>query len=180
MAFRLINIVCAALWLSSCLFGQEVDEYQVKAAFLYNFAKFVEWPPEAFKSARDPILVCVLGHNPFGGALEEVIRGKSIDGRSFAFREVSNAPQARACQILFVSSSDGKRFRALTADLKSAGILTVGETQGFATGGGVINFKLEDGHVRFEINVDAAEHAQLRISSKLLGLAQIVKTEKPR
>lgn len=157
-----------------------MDEYQVKAAFVYNFAKFVEWPPEEFKTPKDPILVCVLGHNPFGTSLEDVIRGKTIEGRGFAFRQVANVEQADACQILFVSSEDGKRFRALARSLKTAGILTVGEMQGFAADGGIINFKLDGDRVRFEINVDAAEHAQLHISSKLLNLAQIVKTEKSR
>jgi len=158
--------------------GQGIEEYQVKAAFLYNFAKFVEWPAPAFKTAQDPIFVCVLGQNPFGKALEEVIRAKSIEGRPVVFRQVTGAEEADACQILFVSSTEGKHFRSLYANLKPAGILTVGETQGFAANGGVINFKLDGGHVRFEINVDAAERAQLHISSKLLSLAQIVKTEK--
>jgi hypothetical protein len=178
MALRLVTVFIAALSLTGRAPGQEMDEYQVKAAFLYNFAKFVEWPPESFKSAKDPVLVCVFGHNPFGNGLEEVIRGKTIEGRTFAFRQVSNAEQASACQILFVSSSDGRRFRTLAGSLKSAGILTVGESDGFALNGGVINFKLEDGRVRFQINVGAAEHARLHISSKLLGLAQIVKGDK--
>jgi hypothetical protein len=122
----------------------------------------------------------VLGHNPFGSGLEDVIRGKTIDGRGFAFRQVSNAEQASACQILFVSSEDGKRFHSLARSLKPSGILIVGETQGFAADGGIINLKLDGDRVRFEINVDAAEHAQLHISSKLLSLAQIVRTEKSR
>ena len=180
MAFRLVTVVLAGMLLAPVVDAQMIDEYQVKAAFLYNFAKFVEWPSESFKTSRDAIRICVLGHNPFGSFLEEAIHGKSIEGRTFAFRQVSNAEEATGCQILFVGSSDGKRFRSLAQSLKSAGILTVGETQGFASNGGVINFKLEDGRVRFEINVDAAEHAQLHISSKLLGLAQIVKTEKLR
>lgn len=166
--------------MGQALRGQAMDEYQVKAAFLYNFAKFVEWPPEEFKTPKDPILVCVLGHNPFGTSLEDAIRGKTIDGRGFALRQVSNAEQASACQILFVSSEDGKRFRSLARNLKPAGILTVGEMQDFAVEGGIINFKLDGDRVRFEINVNAAEHAQLHISSKLLSLAQIVKTEKSR
>lgn len=180
MAYRLATVAFAGMLLASGVHGQEIDEYQVKAAFLYNFAKFVEWPAEAFKTPKDPITVCVLGHNPFGSGLEDVIRGKSIEGRAVAFRQVANAAEASACQILFISSSDGKRFRSLEGSLKTAGILTVGEVQGFASSGGVINFTLDDGHVRFEINVAAAEHAQLRISSKLLSLAQIVKTEKLR
>ena len=180
MAFRLVTAALAGMLLAPGVDAQMIDEYQVKAAFLYNFAKFVEWPPEAFKTSRDPIRICVLGHNPFGGFLEEAIHGKSIEGRAFVFRQVSGTEEATGCQILFIGSSDTRRFRSLAQSLKPAGILTVGETQGFASDGGVINFKLEDGRVRFEINVDAAEHAQLHISSKLLGLAQIVKTEKPR
>lgn len=162
------------------LLAQTMDEYQVKAAFLYNFAKFVEWPPEEFRTPKDPILVCVLGHNPFGSSLEDAIRGKNIDGRGLALRQVATAEQAGACQILFVSSEDEKRFHAMGRSLKHAGLLTVGEMQGFTAEGGIINFKLDGDRVRFEINVDAAEQAQLHISSKLLSLAQIVKTEKPR
>jgi hypothetical protein len=175
MLFRFLIVVLAAMLLSPCARGQALDEYQVKAAFLYNFAKFVEWPAESFKTSRDPILVCVLGHNPFGNALEDAIRGKSLAGRTFAYRHVSDAESASACQILFVGVEESKRFRSLLENLKPMGILTVGEAQGFAADGGVINFKLDDGRVRFEINVNAAEHEQLHISAKLLSLAQIVK-----
>jgi YfiR/HmsC-like len=180
MTFQFTTLVFLGMLLPSATRGQEIDEYQVKAAFLYNFAKFVEWPSRTFRTPQDPILVCVLGHNPFGNALEETIRGKSIEGRAFAFRQVADAQEANLCQILFVSSAEGKHFRALWGNLSPPGILTIGEVEGFAAGGGVINFKLEGGRVRFEINVDAAEHAQLHISSKLLGLAEIVKTEKLR
>jgi YfiR/HmsC-like len=178
MVFRFAAVIFAGMLLTLGAAGQALDEYQVKAAFLYNFAKFVEWPPEAFKTPRDPILVCVLGHNPFGNALEEAIRGKSIAGRTFAYRHVLDAESASACQILFVGSEESKHFRALLESLKPMGILTVGEAQGFAADGGVINFRLDDGRVHFEINVDAAEHEQLHISAKLLSLAQIVKSEK--
>jgi hypothetical protein len=160
--------------------GQVIEEYQVKAAFLYNFVKFVEWPSQAFETPKDPITICVLGHNPFGNALEEVIRGKSIGGRAIVFREVNHVEQANSCQILFVGAADNKRYRSLCVNLKPVGVLTVGEAQGFAVGGGMIHFTLDAGRVRFEINVEAAEHAQLHISSKLLSLAQIVKTEKIR
>ena len=173
-------VLVAALVAVSMAMAQTAEEYQVKAAFLYNFAKFVEWPTQTFKTPQDPVVVCVLGHNPFGSALEEAIRGKSIEGRAFAFRQVAYAEDASACQILFVSSAEGKRFRSLCGNLRPAGILTVGEAPGFAADGGVINFKLDGGHVRFEINVDAAEREQLHISSKLLSLAQIVKAEKLR
>ena len=178
MFSRLAIIVVAGVLLSARAHGQVLEEYQVKAAFLYNFAKFVEWPADAFRTSKDPIVICVLGHNPFGRNLEEVIRGKSIEGRSLDLRQVDQAQQANACHILFVSASDGKQFRTLASSLKPSGMLTVGEVQGFASRGGVVNFKMEDGRVRFEVNVDVAEHEQLHISSKLLSLAQIVKTEK--
>jgi hypothetical protein len=161
---------------ATCAGGQEMQEYRVKAAFLYNFAKFVEWPPQAFKTPQDPIAICVLEPNPFGTALAELIRGKSIDGRPIVFRIVQEAEEAGACQILFVSASAEKRFRSLEGNLRPAGVLTVGEAPGFAADGGVLNFKLDAGRVRFEINLDAARRAQLNISSKLLSLGQIVKT----
>ena len=87
------------------------DEYRVKAAFLYNFAKFVEWPPQAFKSPSDPIVIGVLGKNPFGDALADEVAGKTLGGRAFQVREVTDAQQASGCQIVFVSSSERKRLR---------------------------------------------------------------------
>jgi len=180
MALSLVVALFALVALSSPIRAQEAEEYEVKAAFLYNFAKFVEWPSQAFKTPQDPILVCVLGHTPLEHTLEQVLRGKSVEGRQFAFRQISDAEEALGCRILFVGSAQNKRFRQLCETLKPAGILTVGEAEGFAASGGVINFKLQDGRLRFEINVDAAEHAQLQISSKLLSLAQIVKTGRQR
>jgi len=182
MRLLTIAVTCFSVLLSPSAQAQEAEEYEVKAAFLYNFAKFVEWPSQAFKTPQDPLLVCILGRSPLEQSLEQVLRGKSVEGRRFTFRQVTGAEDAGGCRILFVSSAESKRFRALGGSLKPEGILTVGEAQGFAASGsgGVINFKLEGGRVRFEINVDAAEHAQLQISSKLLSLAQIVKTEKLR
>jgi hypothetical protein len=152
--------------------GQSADEYQVKAAFLFNFARFVDWPPQTFKHPGDPMSICVLGTNPFGRALDEAVSGKSIEGRKFVVRLVPDIPQAGGCQILFIASREKKILQSATL----VGVLTVGESEGFTAGGGVIGFKLEGGKVRLEINVDAAEQRKLRISSKLLSLAQIVKT----
>jgi hypothetical protein len=148
------------------------DEYQVKAAFLFNFAKFVEWPADAFKGSDDPITICVLGQNPFGTALEEVVRDKTVGSRAFVVRDVPNAQHASKCQIVFVSASERKRSHSLLEDLKGHSILTVGETEDFTSNGGVINFKLKDARVRIEIDLGAAERAKLRISSKLLSLAE--------
>lgn len=156
--------------------AQTIDEYQVKAAFLYNFAKFVEWPALTFKTDKDPLRICVLGQNPFGNALVEGVGGKTVLGRPLVVSGISDPGQGADCQIVFVGSSERKRLRSIFADLRMTGILTVGESEGFATQGGIVNFKLEDGRVRLEINIEAAGQAKLRISSKVLSLAQIVNT----
>jgi hypothetical protein len=155
--------------------GQPVDEYEAKAAFLYNFALFVKWPANSFTSSKDPITICILGRNPFGHALEEAVRGKVVEGRSFIIRQVSDARPPCGCQILFVNSSERKRFRSMAGTLQGAAVLTVGEAAEFTADGGVINLKLERGRVRLEINLEAAGREEYRISSKLLSLAQIVK-----
>jgi YfiR/HmsC-like len=159
--------------------GQTVDEYQVKAAFLYNFAKFVEWPAGEFKSPGDPIVICVLGRNPFGPLLEQAIMGKQIDGRSLLTREVSGIRECGGCNLLFIGASEKKRWPAVLESLKTDSVLTVGETVNFAAAGGIINFKRDAGKVSFEINVYAAQRARLKISSKLLSLAKIIKDDKP-
>ena len=151
-----------------------LDEYQVKAAFLFNFAKFVEWPAAAFKNAAEPISICVFGGNPFGSLLEDAVKGKTVGGRGFVVREVSNSQQTANCHVLFVNASGRKRVptRALLIGLKTGNILTVGESDDFIANGGVINFKLKDARVRIEIDAEAAEQANFRISSKLRSLAE--------
>jgi hypothetical protein len=156
--------------------AQTIDEYQVKAAFLYNFAKFVEWPALTFKTDKDPVRICVLGQDPFGSALGDAVGGKTVLGRSFALSDISSADEVTDCQILFISSSERKHLRSIFAELRTTGILTVGETEGFAAEGGIVNFKLSGGRVHLEINIEAAGQAKLRINSSVLSLAQIVKT----
>jgi YfiR/HmsC-like len=152
-----------------------VDEYRVKAAFLFNFAKFVEWPPETFASADEPIGICVLGQNPFGSVLEETVRGKVVANRTLVIRQISNTQQGSKCHIVFVSASEGKRSLVFLEELKSKRVLTISETDGVNWDGGVIGLSLKDGRVRIEIDLAAAERAGLRISSKLLSLAEIKK-----
>ena len=171
---------CLALLLAGirvvCAQSAAADEYRIKAAFVYNFAKFVEWPAASFKNASDPITICVLG-NPFGDRLEATVRGKQIDERRLIVREVSSVADTTGCHILFVSA-DARRVAAVLERLKTVPTLTVGESANFSTEGGVIGFRLENDKVRLEINTCAAERAGLRISSKLLSLATIVKDEK--
>jgi YfiR/HmsC-like len=168
----LIAVLCAAAVGSAI--GQ-IDEYQVKAAFIFNFAKFIEWPTRSFPKPGDPIVICILGQNPFDDHLTGAIQGKIWNGRGFAVLQIVDLPSKSRCQILFVTSSERQHFRSLAGSLKGSGILTVGETPGFIDDGGIINLKLEGGKIRFEINVDAAEQSQLIVSSKLLSLAQIIK-----
>jgi hypothetical protein len=151
------------------------DEYTVKAAFLYNFVKFVDWPAEAFKRGDDPIRICALGESPIGLALDETVRGKTFAGRPLAAIRISEPSQTSDCQMVFVSSSGQKTLRSILPKMRTTGLLTVGEEDGFAEAGGMINLKLQDGKIHLEINAEAAERAQLRLSSKLLSLARIVK-----
>ncbi len=157
--------------------AQGPSEYQVKAVFLLNFAKFVEWPNNSPGDAHDPASLCIVGDDPFGAILNQTVRGKAVNGHELAVKRFKRGEDARGCQIVFISSSETKRLHGILESLKGTSVLTVGETEGFAQRGGIINFVLEDNRVHFEVNVEAAERAGLRISSKLLSLAKIVKDE---
>jgi YfiR/HmsC-like len=172
---RLSLPVLLGLPLIAASSARPMDEYQVKAAFLYNFARFVEWPQEAFQDANDPFAICVLGQDPFGRALDDVAAGKKIEGRAVAVRRISEARRANGCRILFVSSSEPKRVLATLASMSERGVLTVGEADNATSEGMIIDLTLEEGKVRFEIHTEAAGREKLRFSSKLLSLATILK-----
>jgi hypothetical protein len=157
---------------------QQIDEYQVKAAFIYNFAKFVQWPAGAFQGPNEPIAICLLGEDPFGRSLEDTVAGRVIEGRSFVVRHISNLKQVEGCKVLFVSAKQDKHVPATLADIRLDGILTIGESDVPGGDGVVINFRVDNGKVRFDINVEAAEREKLRISSRLLSLAHVVETNK--
>lgn len=147
------------------------SEYQVKAAFLFNFAKFVEWPPQAFAGPTSPIVIGILGENPFGDDLERTIRDKTVNNRPFTIKEIRSLPEATNCHILFISTSEKKRLSEIFESLRGATVLTVGETERFVETGGMINLVKEADKIRFQINDGAAKGAGLKISSKLLNLA---------
>jgi hypothetical protein len=147
-------------------------EYELKAAFLFNFVKFVEWPPEAFAGARSPLTICVYGQDPFGASLDGVVRGESLGERSLLVQRPETLDDLRDCHVLFVSRSERQRMPEVLARVEGAPVLTVGDTDGFLRAGGMINFVLEENKVRFLINQEAAERSGLRISSKLLRLAK--------
>lgn len=156
--------------------GQEAREYQLKAAFLYNFAKFTQWPGNAFKDSSAPLVLCVLGEDPFGEAID-LIKGRPIKARKLEVKRVKRVQDLESCHILFVSSSEKKRLAEIMAALTNSSILTVGETDTFIKYGGIIKFIEVKNKVRFEINAEAMKHAELKISSQLLKLAHVVRTE---
>ncbi len=149
-------------------------EYQLKAAFLFNFAKFVDWPPSSFATPGAPFSICIFGDDPFGGAIDSTLKGQSIRGRAVSIQRVQELTQLRHCQVAFVASSEQHHLHEILQSVRGASVLLVGESPGFAAAGGAIQFQMDDNHVRFSINPDAAERAGLRVSWKLLSLATIV------
>ncbi len=150
-------------------------EYQIKAAFLYNFTMFIEWPPEAFPSPSAAIKLCVLGEDPFGDDLEQTIRGKLINGRTVVVQRFQGMQGLDGCHVLFVSTSEQRHLSQILESLKGRSVLTVGEMERFAAAGGMINFTMQEHKVRFEINVDVTQRAGLKLSSQLLKLATIIR-----
>jgi hypothetical protein len=159
---------------SSEAHSQTVSEYQLKAAYLYNFAKFVEWPADAFAGPNAPLRICVLGQDPFAGDLEQITAGKTVNGRTIQVDHVPEVSQARTCHIVFISSAKNDEIRRTLEGLRGASVLTVGDAKDFVALGGIINLVLEDSRIRFEVNLKAAERERLKISAKLLSLARLV------
>ena len=151
-----------------------VTEYQVKAAFLYNFAKFVEWPPGSFSDGSAPLRICIFGQDPFGQELRDITREKTVNGRKLQVDQVVDLRLARTCHILFIPSSEKAQLTRIFESLRGTDALTVGDAKGFVQQGGMINFVLENNRVQFEVNRKAAEQAGLKISSKLLSVAKVV------
>jgi hypothetical protein len=154
--------------------AQTATEYQVKAAYVYNFAKFVEWPAQDFPSSDAPIHICVLNNPPFERELNQIVKGKTINGRGIAIVSVKNAEESRACHILFTNASQDSQTRAILETLSHRSVLTVGETAGFVEKGGIINFIVVDDRVQFQVNHRVANEVGLRISSRLLSVAKLV------
>lgn len=149
-------------------------EYQIKAAFLYNFAQFVEWPPRAFPDAQAPLIIGVLGQNPFGSYLEEIVRGEKINDHPLAVQRYRDASEAKNCHILFVNLTKADDLKLVFASLKSQSTLLVGDASNFIQQGGMIRFFTESSKTRIQVNLDAVKDAELVISTKLLRLADVV------
>ena len=174
------RLLVAALWAGlagASLHAQPpktAGEYEIKAAFLYNFARYVEWPSERLPAPGGAFVVTILGEDPFGEALDAVTRDRTIHDRPLAVRRVARVEDVGASQILFISRSEVEDLPRILQRLEAAPILTVGETAQFAERGGMIRFRREGARIGFDINVVSTERAGLRVSSQLLKLARIV------
>jgi hypothetical protein len=157
--------------------AEEVLEYNVKAAFLFNFTKFVDWPAEAFADEKSPFRICILGDDPFGGSLDTLVANETVNGRPIAVRRLARGADPHPCHILFLDRLERERQPEVLAGLRGSPVLTVGESDRFLADGGMINFFLEAHRVRFEVSLPAVERSQLKISSKLLRLAKVTPEE---
>lgn len=169
-------IVCAF----AVLFGLRAQtpqptEYEVQAAYLSNFGRFVEWPARAGANERDPFYVCVLGQDPFGPLLDAALKGETIGGAPMAAKRVTSAADAAGCRIVFVNPSRGSELKGIIAALRNSNALTVSDSFDFTRQGGMIQFVLDGNRVRFEINLAAAQRAGLTLSSQLLKVAVAIR-----
>lgn len=178
------------------------NEYEIKAGYLVNIVEFVDWPSGAFADAQSPVILGVMGKDPFGAELEKlqtkVINGRKVQIKRFkgvlefrgeetpgrrhedlVLKQARKLAELRSCHVLFISSSEKNHVPSILKPLKDASVLTVSETETFAREGGIINFLDGGNRVQIEINLDAAEQARLKISSKLLSLARIVRADRP-
>jgi hypothetical protein len=178
---RLSLVFCLAQWVTPRIAAgqrEATGEYELKAAMLYNLTRFVEWPPSAFHDPQAPIQLCIIGRDPFGSTLASIVVKQTVNGRPVLIRHSQNDAGILACHLLYISSSERKTISQIFATLKGSSVLTVGEMTQFAAHGGMIQFSLEEQHVRFDINLDAVSRAGLKLSSRLLVLARIIKDQR--
>lgn len=149
-------------------------EYEVKAAFLFNFTKFVEWPDSAFDGPEAPIVIGIMGEDPFGDSLKRIVAGQKAQGRPIAIIEYRRGDDLRRCHVLFVSASERQRIAEILASLQAGSVLTVSDIDGFAEAGGTMEFVMQENRVHFVVNLDAAVQSKLRVSAKLLVLAHVI------
>jgi len=169
---RSVALLAAVHFVAACAHAS--NEYGLKAAFLLNFARYVEWPPAAFSGADGPLRIGVAGRDPFDGELDRALAGKSAAGRPLTSRAFSDPSEAHGFHMVFVSRDQAAQLPALLAAAGTSPVLFVGESDGFCRAGGDIELYLEDEHIRFRINPAHSARAGLAISSKLLHLATLV------
>jgi hypothetical protein len=169
-----ILVVATGLVRPSASSVDGLTEYEVKAAFLFNFTRFVEWPGSAFANDRAPIVIGLFHSDPFGAALRRVVEGQTVRGRAVEVRVVKSYDEVRTCHLVFVSAAEERRIPDLLRSGAVSRVLVVGESSGFAQAGGMMNFVMDGSRVRFEVNLRAAERAGLKLSSRLLSMARLV------
>lgn len=173
MAFlKLLTVLTSALLLVQ---SPRASEYQVKAVFLFNFVQFVDWPATAAQDPPLPFLIGILGDDPFGALLDEAVRGERVGGRPIQVRRYRQVTDIEDCNILFISRSERQRVPEILAVFKNQAVLTVSDADAFANRGGIIQLLTDKNRIRLRINLAAAQAADLTISSKLLGVAEVVR-----
>jgi hypothetical protein len=176
IGIAVLSIACSVAPASA----QSVTDDQVKAAYVFNFAKFIQWPAEVFATADAPMNFCVLGRSPVVDELDSSMTGKSVNGHAIVVKHLHGPDEIKGCHLIFLAASAGKQQQKLIQAAKGSTVLLIAETPGFAHAGGTINFIMENGRLIFEVNISAAESAHLKISSKLLALARIVSPTEER
>ena len=149
-------------------------EYRVKAAYLLNFTRYIQWPPDQFASPEAPLTICVLGSDPFGGMLDSTLAGRVSQGRVVAARRIRSPSEATGCALLFITRSEWHRDPDVLRQVPEPGVVTVGESEEFARQGGVLAFVIQNETVRFAVNLAAQNRAQVRISSRMVSLASAI------
>jgi hypothetical protein len=170
-----LSLFCCIFFISAQI---STREYQVKAAFLFNFTQFVDWPESSFSGPQSPLVIGILGADPFGNYLHDLIAGEKINQHPLEIKHFSNADEIGHCHILFINVADKKSIQAVIEKLKGKAILTVGDAHRFSRFGGMIGLYPKDDKVNIEVNLDAVKEGNLTISSKLLKLSKIVSTDK--
>jgi hypothetical protein len=169
------------LWLT--LFGLGLNvarsqavshEYPLKAVFLFNFAQFTDWPTNAFDGPDSPLVIGVLGDDPFGALLDDAVRDETVNGRKFIVERYQHVEDLKTCHILFISQSESRRLDKIMADLKGKPVLTVSDIDGSAYRGVCVRFITENNKIRLRINMDALKDANLVMSSKLLRVSEVI------
>jgi hypothetical protein len=159
--------------------NEEDVEYPAKLAFLYNFAKFIEWPSGSYRDPGAPLVICIVGHDPFSPGTEGELRTRTVLGHPIEIRALRATDTLSACSMVFIPVTEKDQAANILRGLRGSSTLTVGESEGFAARGGIINLTVEGNRLHFEINQLAAERAGLKISSKLFSLAKLVTDDRP-
>jgi hypothetical protein len=179
----LLSLILSSALVGFCLHAQaqqpKANEFQVKAAYLYNFGRFVEWPDENAPDKNEVFEICVLGADPFGPTLDATVARETIDGKSVAAKRISKPQDVDSCRVVFISSSEEGHLKEVLAALDKASVLTVSDIPRFSERGGMIGFVLDGDRVRFDVNLASVQDARLTLSSELLKVATNVRKDRP-